>query len=150
MTREEAKEKLIKNVRNEIPYFYKNINIPDIEKIINEIPETEYEPQVVKRDIEADEKRLFDNKVSDVINYLSSYKDYQLHECWSGYETNYFVFTKKDFETDDEVIFRMARYVWDNCRIISERRKEEFSLKKQKKELEDKIAKLNKQIKSFN
>ena len=150
MTIEEAKEKLIKNVRNEIPYFYKNINISDIEKIINEIPETEYKPQVVEREIEADEGRLFGNNVLDIINYLSSYKDCQLHECWSGYETNYFVFTKKDFETDDEVIFRMARYVGNNCRIISERRKEEFSLKKQKKELEDKIAKLNKQIKSFN
>ena len=150
MTIEEEKEKLIKNVRNEIPYFYKNINISDIEKIINEIPETEYKPQVVEREIEADEGRLFGNNVLDIINYLSSYKDCQLHECWSGYETNYFVFTKKDFETDDEVIFRMARYVGNNCRIISERRKEEFSLKKQKKELEDKIAKLNKQIKSFN
>lgn len=149
MTREEIKEKLIKNVRNEIFYSYKNINISDIEKIINKIPETEYKPQVVERDIEADEKRLFDNKVLDVINYLSSYKDCTLHECWSGYEENYFVFTKKDSETDDEIILRMTRYVVDNCRTISERRREEFSLKKQKKELEDKIAKLNKQIKSL-
>ena len=146
MTREEAKEKLIKNVSNEISYLYKNISISDVEKIINEISETEYEPQVIEREIEADEERLFDNKVLDVINYLSSYKDYELCEYWSGYETNYFVFAKKDFETDDEIISRIRKNIFNECKALSEKRNEKLSLKKQKKELEDKIAKLNRQI----
>ena len=149
MTIKEIKKRIIKKIREEISYSYKNLNISDIEKIINKIPETEYKPQVVKRELEADERRLFGNKVLDVINYLSSYKDCKLHECWSGYEENYFIFTKEDLETDDEIILRITRYILDNCRTISERRKEEFSLKKQKKELEDKITKLDKQIKSL-
>ena len=78
MTKEQIKEKFIKEAKKQIlPYFYENLNISDVEKIINKIPEIEYKPQVVKREIDVDTDRLFD-KVANVISYLSSYKDYEV------------------------------------------------------------------------
>ena len=149
MIKEQIKENLIKKAKNEIlPYFYENLNISDVEKIINKIPEIEYKPQVVQREIDVDTDRLFD-KVSDVINYLSSYKDCIVRECWEGYEDNYFVFTKDGYETDDEIIRRISKDISNECKALSEKRKKALLLKEQKKELQDKIAELNKQIKSL-
>ena len=149
MTREQIKEKFIKEAKKEIlPYFYENLNISDVEKIINKIPEIEYKPQVVKREIDVDTDRLFD-KVANVISYLSSYKDYELCEHWSGYEDNYFVFIKDDYETDDEIIRRIRKNIFNECKVLSEKRKKVLSLNEQKKELQDKITELNKQIKSL-
>ena len=149
MTREQIKENLIKKAKKKIlSYFYENLNISDVEKIINKIPEIEYQPQVVQREIRVDTDKLFD-KVSNVINYLSSYKNYTLHERWDGYEDNYFVFIKDGYETDDEIICRMSKDIFNKCKALSEKRRETLFLKEQKKELQDKITKLNKQIKSL-
>ena len=64
---------------------YKRIPEKKINQWINEIPTYEFEPRTsteVKEEI--DRENLFDRKVSDVITYLSQYKDYTLEERWSG------------------------------------------------------------------
>ena len=43
-------------------------DISDIRKIVDEVPESEFVPNLVDRDINADENMLFDKNVSDVIN----------------------------------------------------------------------------------
>lgn len=149
MTREQIKENLIKKAKKKILYyFYENLNISDVEKIINKIPNIEYQPQVVQREIRVDTDKLFD-KVSNVINFLSSYKNYTLCERWDGYEDNYFVFIKDGYETDNEIIRRMSKDIFNKCKALSEKRRETLFLKEQKKEVQDKITKLNKQIKSL-
>ena len=140
MTIEKIKEEILENIKENICYFYKNINVSDIEKIMNKISDSEYKSKIVKREVKIDKEKLFKNKVSNIIKYLSSYKDYELCECLGG-----FVFVKDDFETYDEIILRMEKNILCKCKALSEKRKEELSLKKKKKELNDKIAYLNKQ-----
>ena len=90
----DIREKLI----NRLKRTYREcvcFDISDIRKIVNELPESEFVPNLVDRDINADEDKLFDRNVSDVIDYLSTYKDYKLIQCWSGYESNFLSSVKK-------------------------------------------------------
>ena len=82
----DIKEKLIKRLKRTYRECV-GFDIADIRKIVDELPECEFTPILVDRDINADEDKLFDRNVTDVINYLSSYKDYKLIQCWSGYYT---------------------------------------------------------------
>lgn len=100
------KEKIINELKDEF-YYDDSFNIPDIERIVNKIPESDFTPKFIERDIDADEDKLFDKNVSNVINYLSLYKDYKLCQRWNGYEDNYFVFSKKFVETEDEIFNRL-------------------------------------------
>lgn len=128
MSIEKIKEEIFKNVKEDICYFFKNVNVSDIEKIINKIPDSEYKPKIVKREIKVDKEKLFRNKVSNVIKYLSSYKDYELCECLGG-----FVFVKDDFETYEEIILRMNKNIFCKCKALSEKRNEELYLKNRRK-----------------
>ena len=124
-------------------------DISDIRKIVDELPESKFTPKLVDRDINADKDKLFDKNVQDVIDYLSSYKDYTFRQRWSGYESNYFVFNKQERETEEEVFERLYDIVNNKyCEALT-KKSEIASLSLQKKALQDKIAELDKQIESL-
>ena len=144
----DIREKLIKRLKR----TYREcvcFDISDIRKIVNELPESEFSPNLVDRDINADEDKLFDRNVTDVINYLSSYKEYKLIQRWSGYESNYFVFSKKEEETEEEIFERLYDIVKSKYSKVLTKKSEIASLNMKKKALQDKIKELDKQIKSL-
>ena len=124
-------------------------DISDIRKIVDELPESKFTPKLVDRDINADKDKLFDKNVQDVINYLSSYKDYTFRQRWSGYESNYFVFSKQERETEEEVFERLYDVVNSKYSRLLDKKSEIEMLNLKKKELQDKIAELDKQIESL-
>ena len=87
--------------------------------------------------------------MTDVIDYLSSYKEYKLIQRWSGYESNYFVFSKKEEETEDEIFERLYDIVKSKYSNLLTKKSEIASLNMKKKALQDKIKELDKQIKSL-
>ena len=124
-------------------------DISDIRKIVDELPESKFTPKLVDRDIIADKDKLFDKNVSDVIDYLSSYKDYTLRQRWNCYESNYFVFSKKEKETEEEMFERVYDIVNNKYSRLLDKKSEIASLNLKKKALQDKIAELDKQIESL-
>ena len=144
----DIKERLI----NRLKRTYREcvgFDIADVRKIVDELPEYEFTPILVDRDINADEDKLFDRNVTDVINYLSSYKDYKLIQCWSGYESNHFVFSKEEKETEEEIFERLYDIVDGKYSELLTKKSEIASLNLKKKALQDKIAELDKQIQSL-
>ena len=144
----DIKERLI----NRLKRTYREcvgFDIADIRKIVEEIHESKFTPKLVDRDIIADKDKLFDKNVQDVINYLSSYKDYTFRQRWSGYESNYFVFSKKEKETEEEIFERLYDVVNSKYSRLLDKKSEIASLSLQKKALQDKIAELDKQIESL-
>ena len=144
----DIKEKLIKRLKRTYRECV-GFDISDIRKIVDELPEYEFTPILVDRDINADEDKLFDRNVTDVINYLSSYKDYKLIQCWSGYESNHFVFSKEEKETEEEIFERLYDIVDGKYSELLTKKSEIASLNLKKKALQDKIAELDKQIQSL-
>ena len=144
----EIKEKLInrlENIYHDRVYF----DIADVKRIVNEMLESAFTPKLVDRDINADKDKLFDKNVSDVIDYLSSYKDYKLCQRWNCYESNYFVFSKKEEETEEEMFERVYDIVNNKYSRLLDKKSEIASLNLKKKELLDKIAELDKRIESL-
>ena len=144
----DIREKLIKRLKRTYRECV-GFDIADIRKIVDELPEYEFTPILVDRDINADEDKLFDRNVTDVINYLSSYKDYKLIQCWSGYESNHFVFSKEEKETEEEIFERLYDIVKSKYSKVLTKKSEIASLNMKKKALQDKIKELDKQIKSL-
>ena len=144
----DIKERLI----NRLKRTYREcvgFDIADIRKIVEEIHESKFTPKLVDRDIIADKDKLFDKNVSDVIDYLSSYKDYKLYQRWNCYESNYFVFIKKEKETEEEMFERVYDIVNNKYSKLLNKKSEIASLNLKKKELLDKIAELDNQIQSL-
>ena len=144
----DVKEKLI----NRLKRTYREcvcFDIEDVRKIVDELPESKFTPKLVDRDIIADKDKLFDKNVSDVIDYLSSYKDYTLRQRWNCYESNYFVFSKKEKETEEEMFERVYDIVNNKYSKLLDKKSEIASLNLKKKELLDKIAELDKPIQSL-
>ena len=144
----DIREKLIKRLKRTYRECV-GFDISDIRKIVDELHEYEFTPILVDRDINADEDKLFDRNVTDVINYLSSYKDYKLIQCWSGYESNHFVFSKEEKETEEEIFERLYDIVDGKYSELLTKKSEIASLNLKKKALQDKIAELDKQIQSL-
>lgn len=145
---EDIKEKLtnsLKNLYHERVYF----DIADVKRIVNEMPESAFTPRLVDRDIIADKDKLFNKNVSDVIEYLSSYKDYKLCQRWNCYESNYFVFSTKEKETEEEIFNRLYDIVNNKYSRLLDKKSEIASLNLKKKDLLDKIAELDKRIESL-
>ena len=144
----DIREKLIDRLKRP---FRESIcfDIEDVKKIVDELPETEFAPILVDRHIRVDKDKLFDRNVTDVIKYLSSYKDYELIQRWSGYESNYFVFSKKEEETEEEIFERLYDIVKSKYSNLLTKKSEIASLNMKKKALQDKIKELDKQIKSL-
>ena len=84
--------------------------------------------------------------VSDVIDYLSSYKEYKLIQRWSGYESNYFVFSTKEKETEEEIFNRLYDIVNNKYSRLLDKKSEIASLNLKKKALQDKITEIDIQI----
>ena len=144
----DIKEKLIKRFKRtyrECACF----DISDVRKIVDELPDSAFTPKLIDRDINADKDKLFDKNVSDVINYLSSYKNYKLRQRWNCYESNYFVFSKKEKETEEEIFERLYDTVNSKYSRLLDKKSEIASLNLKKKALQDKIAELEKQIESL-
>lgn len=138
-------EDIKKSVLNRIKAVQKYKRIPEekIIKWINEVPSYEFKPRIITEDKgEVDYENLFDRKVSDVIAYLSQYKDYTLEERWDGYETNYFVFTIQRPETSDEIIERIYNVVDSDCRTFLEQEDEIADIDEQIRRLKDKKGKI--------
>ena len=144
----EIKEKIINELKDEF-YNNDNFNISDIERIVNEIPESDFTPKYVKKYINVDEDKLFNKNVSDIIDYLSLYEDCELQQLSNEYENKYFVFSKKIVETKDSVFNRL---LIDTRNIYSKLLKNKYKLEelnKRKQEIQDKIAEINRQIEAL-
>ena len=140
------KEKIINELKDEF-YYDDSFNIPDIEMIVNKIPESDFTPKFIERDIEVDEGKLFDKTVSEIIDYLSSYKDCKLYRRWNNYEDNYLAFGKKELETEDEIFNRLFIDVKEKYEKLLENKNELEELNRRKQKLQDEITKIKKQIK---
>lgn len=122
---------------------YKRIPEKKINQWINEIPTYEFEPRTITEvKEEIDRENLFDRKVSDVITYLSQYKDYTLEERWSGYEDNYFVFSIQRPETSDEIVTRICNIVRSSCCSFLEQEEQIADIDEQIRKLENQKSKL--------
>ena len=70
---------MIKDIRerliNRLKRTYREcvgFDIADVRKIVDELPEYEFTPILVDRNIIVDKDKLFDRNVTDVIDYLSA------------------------------------------------------------------------------
>lgn len=138
-------EDIKKGVLNQIKAVQKYKRIPEkkIIKWINEVPSYEFKPRIITEDKgEVDRDMLFNRKISDVIAFLSQYKDYNLEERWSGYEDNYFIFSIERPETSDEIIERIYNVVSSDCRTFLEQEDEIADIDEQIHRLEDKKSKI--------
>ena len=128
-------EDIKKEVLNRIKGIQKYKRIPEKKIIqwINEIPATDFSPYTITEDKEeADEKKLYDRKVSEIIDYLSKYKDCILEERYSGYE-----FCIYRPETSDEIIERICNIVDVSCRVFLEQNDEIANIDEQIQKLEN-------------
>ena len=128
-------EDIKKEVLNRIKGIQKYKRIPEkkIIKWINEIPATYFNPCTITEDKEdANEKFLYDRKVSEIIDYLSKYKDCILEERYFGYE-----FCIYRPETSDEIIERICNIVDVSCRVFLEQNDEIANIDEQIQKLEN-------------
>ena len=144
----DIREKLIDRLKRP---FRESIcfDIADVKKIVDELPESEFTPILVDRNIIVDKDKLFDRNVKDVIDYLSAYKDYELRQEWRSYESSYLVFSKKGKETEEEIFERLYDIVHTKYSNLLTKKHKIASLNMKKKELQDKIDELDKQIESL-
>ena len=90
---------------------YSRITKEKIMEWINELPSDYFTPHTITEDKgEVDRGMLFDRKVSEIIDYLSQYKDYILEERYFGYE-----FCIYRPETSDEIVRRLCLIVESRC-----------------------------------
>ena len=128
-------EDIKKEVLNRIKGIQKYKRIPEKQIIqwVNEIPATDFNPYTITEDKEeADEKKLYDRKVSEIIDYLSKYKDCILEERYFGYE-----FCIYRPETSDEIIERICNRVGAYCRVFLEQNDEIANIDEQIQKLEN-------------
>ena len=128
-------EDIKKEVLNRIKGIQKYKRIPEKKIIqwVNEIPATDFNPYTITEDKEeADEKKLYDRKVSEIIDYLSKYKDCILEERYFGYE-----FCIYRPETSDEIIERICNRVGAYCRVFLEQNDEIANIDEQIQKLEN-------------
>ena len=128
-------EDIKKEVLNRIKGIQKYKRIPEKKIIqwINEIPATDFNPYTITEDKEeANEKFLYDSRVSEIIDYLSKYKDCILEERYSGYE-----FCIYRPETSDEIIERICNIVDVSCRVFIEQNDEIANIDEQIQKLEN-------------
>ena len=140
-------EDIKKEVLNQIKSIKKYKRIPEKEIIqwIDEIPQNEFEPYTINEEKEeVDKDMILDRKVSDIIDFLSQYKDYILEERWWGYEDNYFLFTVDRQETSDEIVARICSKVESNCRAFLEQDNQIAEIDKEIRRLQNKKSELMK------
>ena len=141
MNIEDIKKEILNRIKN--VQKYKRIPEKKIKQWINEIHASEFEPYTITEvKKEVDRENLFDRKVSEVIAFLSQYKDYTLEERWDGYETNYFVFTVQRLETLDEIATRICSIVHADCCLFLEQEEQMADIDEQIRKLKNQKSKL--------
>ena len=106
---------------------YSRITKEKIMEWINELPSDYFTPHTITEDKgEVDRGMLFDRKVSEIIDYLSQYKDYILEERYFGYE-----FCIYRPETSDEIVRRLCLIVESRCDDLLRKEEEIASIDKE-------------------
>ena len=125
------------------------VTLQELEGIVNKIPSSEFEPLQIFREIEADNDRLYDTDVTEIIEYLSAYKGYQLvlDDCSSS--CAYFTFGKNENETDEEIICRLLPWVKSDCSDIVKNKTKKLAIKEERRRLQEKIKELDRQLNSM-
>ena len=135
--------KIKQEIFNKIKFNYINISNKDICKIIDDIPQNKFKPLTITEIIkEVDKDDLFDRKVSEIITFLSQYKDYTLEERWNGYIDNYFTLTQERQENLDEIVNRIYNDIQSNCQKYVTKEEELKKIEKQISELQNKRNKI--------
>lgn len=135
--------KIKQELFNKIKFNHINIPNKDIFKIIDDIPQNNFKPHTITEIIkEVDKDDLFDRKVSEIITFLSQYKDYTLEERWSGYIDNYFTLTQERQENLDEIVNRIYNDIQSDCQKYVTKEEELKKIEKQISELQDKRNKI--------
>ena len=143
MSTEDIKKKALNRIKS--IKEYKKIPEKEIIQWIDEIPASEFEPHTINEEKEeVDKDMILYRKVSDIIDFLSQYKDkdYILEERWWGYENNYFLFTVDRQETSDEIVARICSKVESNCRDFLEKEKQVAEIDKEIRRLQNKKSEL--------
>ena len=136
-------DKIKQELFNKIKFNYINIPNKDIFKIIDDIPQNNFKPHTITEIIkEVDEDDLFDRKVSEIITFLSQYKNCTLEERWYGYEENYFVLTQERQENLDEIVNRIYNDIQSDCQKYVTKEEELKKIDKQISELQNKRNKI--------
>ena len=135
--------KIKQEIFNKIKFNYINISNKDICKIIDDIPQNKFKPLTITEIIkEVDKDDLFDRKVSEIITFLSQYKDYTLEERWNGYIDNYFTLTQERQENLDEIVNRIYNDIQSDCQKYVTKEEELKKIEKQISELQNKRNKI--------
>lgn len=135
--------KIKQELFNKIKFNYINIPNKDIFKIIDDIPQNKFKPLTITEIIkEVDKDNLFDRKVSEIITFLSQYKDYTLEERWNGYIDNYFTLTQGRQENLDEIVNRIYNDIQSDCQKYITKEEELKKIEKQISELQNKRNKI--------
>ena len=136
-------DKIKQELFNKIKSNYINISNKDIFKIIDDIPQNRFKPLTITEIIkEVDKDDLFDRKVSEIITFLSQYKDYTHEERWCGYEENYFTLTQERQENLDEIVNRIYNDIQSDCQKYVTKEEELKKIDKQISELQNKRNKI--------
>ena len=137
-------EDIKKDVLNRIKVNYRTIPEEKIIKWINNVPAYHFEPRILDEDIEEiDKENICNRKVSEIIDFLSQYKeDYILEERWPDYEVNIFVIVKRRPETLDEIVKRICDIVGGDCSFFLAKEEQIADIDKEIRKLEDKKSKL--------
>lgn len=113
-----------------------------IERIRKKAPDT-LDRQTVNHYKILEEKDLFGN-IQEMCKYLYRLEDegfQSVSQVWDGYEDNHFQANKYEYETDDEMVYRLGQIISKEVGEIVE----EIMRKKEKKaEIEELRAKLRK------
>ena len=135
--------KIKQEIFSKIKFNYTNISNKDICKIIDDIPQNKFKPLTITEIIkEVDKDDLFDRKVSEIITFLSQYKDCTLEERWNGYIDNYFTLTQERQENLDEIVNRIYNDIQSDCQKYVTKEEELKKIEKQISELQNKRNKI--------
>ena len=137
-------EDIKKEVLNRIKETYRTIPAEKIIKWIDEVPAYHFEPLILDEDIEEiDNASICNRKISEIIDFLSQYKeDYILEERWPDYEDNIFVIVKRRPETLDEIVKRICDIVGGDCSFFLAKEEQIADIDKAIRKLEDKKSKI--------
>ena len=137
-------EDIKKEVLNRIKETYRTISAEKIIKWIDNVPAYHFEPLILDEDIEEiDNANICNRKISEIIDFLSQYKeDYSLEERWPDYEDNIFVIVKRRPETLDEIVKRICDIVGGECSFFLAKEEQIADIDKAIRKLEDKKSKL--------
>ena len=140
MNIEDIKREVLNRIKDD--QEYKRIPEEKIIKWINEIPAIDFNPHTITEDKEeANENFLYDRKVSEIIDYLSKYKDCILEERYFGYE-----FCIYRPETSDEIIERIYDIVDRDCHAFLRQEEQIAEIDKQIREFQNKKKQIERRV----